>query len=388
MTAAAAPGAAYVSPWMNDELALFRDAVRRFVAAEIAPHEARWEAQQHVDRDAWRKAGAMGLLLTDIPEAYGGAGGTFAHECVVFEELQRANVTSFGKHVHSIVAHYVLAYGTEAQKRRWLPPMAAGELIAAIAMTEPGAGSDLRGIRTRAVRDGGDYVVNGAKTFISNGHLADLVCVVARTDPAAGSRGLSLLMVETRDRPGFRRGRILDKLGQKGQDTAELFFDDVRVPAAHLLGDEEGHGLHQLMAQLPWERTIVAVAAVAAIELAVELTVAHAKEREAFGQKLIELQNTRFTLAECATAARVARVFVDDCIARVQAGTLDAATAAMAKWWTTDRQCEVIDRCLQLFGGYGYMREYGIAKLYADARVQKIYGGANEIMKELIARGL
>ena len=388
MTAAAAPGAAYVSPWMNDELALFRDAVRRFVAAEIAPHEARWEAQQHVDRDAWRKAGAMGLLLTDIPEAYGGAGGTFAHECVVFEELQRANVTSFGKHVHSIVAHYVLAYGTEAQKRRWLPPMAAGELIAAIAMTEPGAGSDLRGIRTRAVRSGGDYVLNGAKTFISNGYLADLVCVVAKTDAAAGSRGVSLVVVETRGLAGFRRGRILDKIGQKGQDTAELFFDDVRVPADHLLGGEEGRGLHQLMAQLPWERTIVAVAAVAAIELAVELTVGYVKEREAFGQKLIELQNTRFTLAECATAARVARVFVDDCVARVQAGTLDAATAAMAKWWTTEQQCQVIDRCLQLFGGYGYMREYGIAKLYADARVQKIYGGANEIMKELIARGL
>ena len=388
MTAAAAPGGAYVSPWMNAELALFRDAVRRFVAAELAPHEARGEAQQHVDRYVWRKAGAMGLLLTDVPEAYGGAGGAFAHECVVFEELQRANVTSFGKHVHSIVAHYVLANGTEAQKRRWLPAMAAGDLIAAIAMTEPGAGSDLRGIRTRAVRDGGDYVVNGAKTFISNGHLADLVCVVARTDPAAGSRGISLVMVETRDRPGFRRGRILDKIGQKGQDTAELFFDDVRVPAAHLLGEEEGRGLHQLMAQLPWERTIVAVAAVAAIELAVELTVAYVKEREAFGQKLIDLQSTRFTLAECATAAHVARVFIDDCIARVQAGTLDAATASMAKWWTTERQCEVIDRCLQLFGGYGYMREYPIAKLYADARVQKIYGGANEIMKELIARSL
>ena len=387
-TAAPAPAGPYVSPWMNEELALFRDAVRRFVAAELAPHEARWEAQQHVDRDAWRRAGAMGLLLTDIPETYGGAGGDFAHECVVFEELQRANVTSFGKHVHSIVAHYVLAYGTEAQKRRWLPAMAAGELIAAIAMTEPGAGSDLKSIRTRAVRDGADYVVNGAKTFISNGYLADLVCVVAKTDPGAGSRGISLLMVETRDRPGFRRGRILDKIGQKGQDTAELFFDDVRAPAGHLLGEEEGRGLHQLMAQLPWERTILAVAAVAAIELAVELTVAYVKEREAFGQKLFDLQNTRFALAECATAARVARVFVDDCIVRVQAGTLDAATAAMAKWWTTEQQCEVADRCLQLFGGYGYMREYPIAKLYADARVQKIYGGANEIMKELVARSL
>ncbi len=388
MTAREAAPRPYASPWMTDELAIFRDAVRRFVAAEIAPHEERWCAQQHVDRDAWRKAGAMGLLLADIPEAYGGAGATFAHECVVFEELQRANVTSFGKHVHSIVAHYVLAYGTEAQKRRWLPAMAAGDTIAAIAMTEPGAGSDLRGIRTRAVRTGDHYVVDGAKTFISNGHLADLVYLVVRTDAGAGSRGLSLLMVETRDLPGFRRGRILDKIGQKGQDTAELFFDGARVPAEHLLGGEEGRGLHQLMAQLPWERTILAVAAVAAIELAVELTVAHVREREAFGQKLLDLQNTRFTLAECRTTAHVARVFIDDCITRMQAGTLDATTASMAKWWTTQQQCDVIDRCLQLFGGYGYMREYPIAKLWADARVQKIYGGANEIMKELVARSL
>jgi acyl-CoA dehydrogenase len=373
---------------MSGELAMFRDEVRKFVEAELAPHEARWAKQQHVDREAWRKAGEMGILLADVPEQYGGAGATFAHECVVFEELQRANVTSFGKHVHSIVAHYLLAYGSEAQKTRWLPRMAAGEMIAAIAMSEPGAGSDLQGVRTRAVRQGDQYVVNGSKTFISNGYLADLICLVVKTDPAAGAKGVSLLMVETADLQGFRCGRILDKIGMHGQDTAELFFDDVRVPAANLLGAEEGRGFYQLMEQLPWERTIVAVAAVAAIERAVELTVEYVRQRQAFGKALIEMQNTRFKLAECRTTAHIARVFLDDCIERVMDGTMDAATASMAKWWTTEQQCRVIDECLQLFGGYGYMMDYPIGKMYADARVQKIYGGSNEIMKELIARSL
>jgi acyl-CoA dehydrogenase len=373
---------------MADELASFRDAVRRFVEAELAPHEARWGRQQHVDREAWRKAGEMGILLADVPEQYGGAGATFAHECVVFEELQRANVTSFGKHVHSIVAHYLLAYGSEAQKTRWLPKMATGELIAAIAMSEPGAGSDLQGVRTRAVRQGDQYVVDGSKTFISNGYLADLICLVVKTDPAAGAKGVSLLMVETADLAGFRVGRILDKVGMHGQDTAELYFDDVRVPAGNLLGAAEGRGFAQLMQQLPWERTIVAVAAVAAIERAVELTTDYVKERTAFGKPLIEMQNTRFKLAECKTAAHIARVFLNDCIERMMDGTMDAATASMAKWWTTEQQCRVIDECLQLFGGYGYMMDYPIGKMYADARVQKIYGGSNEIMKELIARSL
>jgi acyl-CoA dehydrogenase len=373
---------------MSDELAMFRDAVRKFVAAEFAPHEARWEAQQHVDRDAWRKAGAMGLLLPDIPEEYGGGGASFAHECVVLEEIQHANVASFGKSVHSIVAHYLLAFASEAQKRHWLPKMASGELIAAIAMSEPGAGSDLQGIRTRAVRDGDTYVINGSKTFITNGGMADLVCLVVKTDPAAGARGTSLVMVETAELAGFRRGRVLDKIGQKGNDTAELFFDDVRVPVENLLGGVEGRGFVQLMEQLPWERTIIAVLAVAAIELAVELTTQYVKERQAFGKPLIEFQNTRFKLAECKTTAHIARVFIDDCIARVINGTMDAATASMAKYWTTEMQCQVVDECLQLFGGYGYMKEYPIAKLYADSRVQKIYGGTNEIMKELIARSL
>jgi acyl-CoA dehydrogenase len=370
------------------ELAQFRDAVRRFVEAELAPHEARWARQQHVDRDAWRQAGEMGLLLADVPERYGGAGASFAHDCVVFEELQRANVTSFGKHVHSIVAHYLLAYGSEAQKMRWLPKMAAGEMIAAIAMSEPGAGSDLQAVRTRAVRRGDEYVINGAKTFISNGYLADLICLVVKTDTEAGAKGVSLLMVETKGCAGFRCGRILDKIGLHGQDTAELYFDDVRVSADNLLGPAEGRGFYQLMEQLPRERTIVAVAAVAAIERAVELTTEYVRERKAFGKALIEMQNTRFKLAECRTTAHIARVFLDDCIRRVMDGAMDAATASMAKWWTTEQQCRVIDECLQLFGGYGYMMDYPIGKMYVDARVQKIYGGSNEIMKELIARSL
>ena len=340
------------------------------------------------NRELWHKAGATGLLLLDVPSEYGGGGGDFRHEAVLYEELARRGLSGFGQGVHSIAAHYVLNHGSEAQKQRFLPRMARGELIGAIGMTEPGAGSDLKGIRTRAVRDGADYVVNGAKTFISNGYLADLVCVVAKTDPGAGSRGISLLMVETRDRPGFRRGRILDKIGQKGQDTAELFFDDVRAPAGHLLGEEEGRGLHQLMAQLPWERTILAVAAVAAIELAVELTVAYVKEREAFGQKLFDLQNTRFALAECATAARVARVFVDDCVQKLLAGKLDTETASMAKYWVTDMQQQMLDECVQMHGGYGYMNEYLVCRMFADARVQRIYGGTNEIMKELISRSV
>jgi acyl-CoA dehydrogenase len=375
-------------PWMSDELVMFRDAVRKFVEAELAPHDERWSKQQHVDRDAWLKAGAMGILLCDVPEAYGGAGATFAHEAAVYEEIQRANITSFGKAVHSIVAHYLLAYGTEAQKQQWLPKMAAGELIAAIAMSEPGAGSDLQGVKTRAVRDGDEYVINGSKTFITNGWMADLICVVAKTDPTGGAKGTSLVMVETANLPGFRRGRILEKIGQKGSDTAELFFDDVRVPAANLLGTDEGRGFYQLMMQLPYERTLLAVSGAAAIERAVEVTTEYVKERRAFGKALIEMQNTRFKLAECKTVARIARVFVDDCISRVIDGTMDAETASMAKWWISEQQCRVIDECLQLFGGYGYMMEYPIAKMYVDARVQKIYGGTNEIMKELIARSL
>jgi acyl-CoA dehydrogenase len=370
------------------ELALFRDAVRRFVETELVPHEARWREQQHVDRDAWRKAGDLGLLLCAVPAELGGVGADMRYEAVVYEELTRGGAMGFGKHVHEIVAHYLVGYGTPEQQQRWLPKMASGESIAAIAMSEPGAGSDLQGIRTRAVRDGDHYVVNGSKTFISNGHIADLVLLVCKTDPQAGARGTSLLMIETPELPGFRRGRILDKIGQKAQDTAELFFDDVRVPVSNLLGAEEGRGFAQLMQQLPFERTIIAVSAVAVIERAVELTAAYVKDRRAFGKALIEMQNTRFKLAECKTIARVARVFVDDCVRQLMDGTMDATTASMAKWWTTEMQCQVVDECLQLFGGYGYMLDFPIAQMYADSRVQKIYGGTNEIMKELIARSL
>jgi acyl-CoA dehydrogenase len=372
----------------SGELELFRDAVRRFVETELTPNEPRWRKQQHVDREAWRKAGELGLLLCAVPAERGGVGADVRYDAVVYEELARGGAMGFGKHVHEIVAHYVAAYGTPAQQQRWLPRMASGEAIAAIAMSEPGAGSDLQGVRTRAVRDGDSYVVNGSKTFISNGHIADLVLLVCKTDPQAGARGTSLIMVETAGLAGFRRGRILDKIGQKAQDTAELFFDDVRIPAANLLGPEEGRGFAQLMQQLPFERTIIAVSAIATIERAVELTTAYVKERRAFGKALIEMQNTRFKLAECSTIARVGRVFVDDCVRRLMDGTMDATTASMAKWWATEMQCQVVDECLQLFGGYGYMLEYPIAQMYADSRVQKIYGGTNEIMKELIARSL
>ncbi len=368
------------SPWMNAELETFRDAVRRFVAGEVAPHQERWRAQQHVDRELWRRAGEMGLLLADIPEEYGGSGGSFAHMAVVFEELGYAGDTAFGLHVHAIVAHYLLNQGTEDQKRKYLPKLASGEMIAAIAMSEPGAGSDLKGIRTSATRSVDGYRIDGSKTFISNGYLADLVLGVAKTDPAAGAKGVSLMLVETKENPGFRVGRILEKVGQKGQDTCELFFDGARAAPDAVLGGVEGQGFAQLMTELPYERTIVAVAGVAAIERALRLTVEHARERRAFGQALIDMQNTRFVLAEVKTEATVARVFVDRCIEDLMAGRMDSVQASMAKYWISDLQCKVVDQCVQLFGGYGYM--------YVDARVQRIYGGANEIMKEIIARSL
>ena len=378
----------YVSPWMNPELEGFRDAVRRFVEAEIVPHQEKWREQQHVDRALWNKGGEMGILLADIPEAYGGSGGSFAHQCVVFEELSYAGDVSFGLHVHAIVAHYLLNQGTEEQKKKYLPRLASGEMIAAIAMSEPGAGSDLKGIRTTATREGDGYLLNGSKTFISNGYLADLIVVVAKTDPEAGAKGISLMLLETRDCAGFRVGRILDKIGQKGQDTCELFFDNARVPPENVLGGVEGKGFAQLMNELPYERTIIGVAGVAVIERAVRLTIEYARERKAFGQALIEMQNTRFVLAEAKTEATVARTFIDRCVVDMLEGRMDTVLASMAKYWISDLQCKVIDNCLQLFGGYGYMLEYPIAQMYADARVQRIYGGANEIMKEIISRSL
>ena len=319
----------------------------------------------------------------------GGAGGTFAHEAVILQEQARAGNTSWAKGVHEIVTHYIVGCGTPEQKRRWLPRLASAEWVGAIAMTEPGTGSDLQAVRTRAELKGETYVVNGAKTFISNGHHCGLLIIVCKTNPAEAAKGVSLLVVEQpAEQPGFRRGRLLHKLGQKGQDTAELFFEDLRVPAENLLGGREGQGFYQLMNQLPRERLIIGVGAIAAAEAALEHTLAYVRERKAFGKRLLEFQNTRFRLAERHTELTLGRVFIDHCIQRLIDGQLDAATASMAKWWCTQKQCEIVDECLQFFGGYGYMLEYPIARLFADARVQKIYGGANEIMKELIARTL
>ena len=375
-------------PWMDPELQLLRDTARRFFETECVPRHEAWVEQKHADHGIWRRAGALGLLCPGIPEAYGG-GGSFLHEAVICEEQQRALVNSFSLNVHSgIVAHYLLAYASEAQKRRWLPAMASGEMVAAIAMTEPGAGTDLQRIRTTAVRDGDDYIVNGAKTFITNGLHADLIIVAVKTDAQAQAKGVSLLVMEARELPGFQRGRLLDKIGQRAQDTVELFFDNMRVPVANRLGEDEGRGFAQLMQQLPRERLLIAVGCAATMQRAVDDTLAYVQQRHVFGEPLMAMQNTRFKLAECQTQATIARSFVDDCIARLQCGELDVPTAAMAKWWTTEALCRVVDECLQLHGGYGYMNEYPIARMYADARVGRIYGGANEVMKEIIARGM
>jgi acyl-CoA dehydrogenase len=380
--------ASYQSAWINAEARMFRNTARLFVQKEFVPHHERWCAQHFPDADAWTKAGAAGLLLPDVPQEYGGGGGTFAHEAVVLEELAQAGV-NFGAGIQSIVAHYLLAYGGESQKRDWLPRMARGELVAAIAMTEPGAGSDLQGIRTHARRDGEHYVVNGSKTFVTNGWHAGLVCLAVKSDPrATGWKGISLVMVEAKDAPGYRAGRPLEKVGMHAQDTCELFFDDLRVPVANLLGAAEGKGFSQMMEQLPHERLTVGVSAVATTESAVAVTSRYVKERTAFGKPLMDLQNTRFQLAQCMTEARIGRVFLDHCIERFIAGDLDDATAAMAKYWLTDSECRVVDACVQLHGGYGYMREYPIARMWADSRAHRIYAGTNEIMKELIAWSL
>ncbi|AXB43881.1 acyl-CoA dehydrogenase family protein [Amycolatopsis albispora] len=375
------------SSWSNPDLEDFRDLARTFCQKELVPNQERWMAEKKVDRELWTKAGEVGLLALSIPEEYGGGGGTFAHEAVLYEEQARCGDGAWGVTVHNgIVAHYLLHYATEERKREWLPKFASGEFVGAVAMTEPGTGSDLQNIKTRAVRDGDEYVLNGAKTFITNGYHADLVVVACKTDPDAGAQGVSLIAVET-DTPGFRRGRVLDKVGLKGQDTAELFFDDVRVPAANLLG-EEGQGFIQLMQQLPQERLIIAVTAVAGMEAAIDQTIAYTKDRTAFGRPIFNFQNTKFKLAEAATEAAVARAFLDQCIERHLKGELDVQGAAMAKLWTTERINRVVDDCLQLFGGYGYMTEYPIARAWADIRISRIFGGTSEIMKEIISRTL
>lgn len=379
----------YRSSWMTEELDTFRDQFRKFLAKDLAPHAETWRAQKLVDRSAWRALGEMGALLPSVPEAYGGLGTTFAYDAAVLDDLESTvpELTT-GVSVHSaIVAHYILNYGSEEQKKRWLPKMASGEMVGAIAMTEPGTGSDLQAVKTTAKKQGNSYVINGQKTFITNGQAADLVIVVARTG-AAGAKGISLIVVETAGAEGYRRGRNLDKIGLHASDTSELFFDNVTVPPENLLGNEEGNGFVQLMQQLPQERLSLAIGAVASMERAVKITAEYTKERTAFGKPLIEFQNTAFTLAERKTEAMIARVFVDWCVERLVAGDLDTVTASMAKWWCSQKQVETADECLQLHGGYGYMQEYPISRMFIDSRIQKIYGGTNEIMKVLIARSL
>jgi alkylation response protein AidB-like acyl-CoA dehydrogenase len=369
----------------------FRDSFRRFMDKEIAPFHAQWEEQGYVDRAVWNKAGENGFLCMTLPEEYGGAGADKLYSVVQMEELGTAGFSGIGYGLHSeIVAPYLLHYGTEAQKKKYLPKLASGEMVGAIAMSEPAAGSDLQGVKTTAIRQpDGSYLLNGSKTFITNGWHADLVIVVAKTNPTAGAKGTSLLLVE-RGMPGFEVGKRLKKLGLKAQDTSELFFSDVKVPADQLLGGEalENRGFVCLMEQLPWERLQIAITAVASAQAAIAWTLAYVKERKVFGQPVASYQNTRYTLAELQTEVQVARVFVDKCTELLADDKLDTATASMAKYWCSDLQCKVMDECVQLFGGYGYMWEYPITRAYADARVQRIYGGTNEIMKEVISRSM
>jgi acyl-CoA dehydrogenase len=365
----------------------FRDTVRKFLDKEVAPHHADWEEQGYVDRSVWTKAGANGLLCLSMPEQYGGSDADRLYSVVMFEEIARAGFTGLGFGLHNeIVAPYILSYGTEAQKERYLPAMARGEIVGAIAMSEPAAGSDLQGIRSTAHDAGDHFVLNGSKTFITNGWHADLVIVVAKTDPSAGAKGTSLLLVE-RGMPGFEKGKRLKKVGMKAQDTSELFFDNVKVPKANLLGDVN-RGFIYLMQELPWERLQIAISGIAAAQAAIDWTMDYTKDRKAFGTTVASFQTTRFKLAELQTEVQVARVFVDRCTELLLEGKLDTATASMAKYWCSDLQCKVIDECVQLHGGYGFMWEYPIARAWADARVQRIYGGTNEIMKEVIARSI
>ena len=375
------------APLSSPEHDAFRATVRRFVQDEVAPWHAQWERDGQVPKALWRRAGELGLLCLTMPEAYGGAGVDFSYSAIVVEELMRAGATGPLFYLHSdIVAPYLLHYGSEAQKQQWLPRMASGEVIGAIGMTEPGAGSDLAAIRTRADPHEGGWRINGQKIFISNGQIADLVLLAAKTDPGQGAKGVSLLLVDA-NTPGFSRGRRLEKLGMHAQDTSELYFSDVDVGPDALLGTA-GAGFKAMMKELPQERLLVAISAVAAMEAGVQWAREHVAQREAFGAPLSDKQTIRHRLAECHANTLVARSFLNDCLRRHLAGELDTATASVAKFWCTEMQCKVLDDCLQLFGGYGYMREYPIARAWVDARVQRIYGGTTEIMKEIVARSL
>lgn len=374
--------------WMSEELVLLRESAIRFAETTLGPIDAEARLKGNVGRDTWRKAGEVGLLCSDIPEEYGGAGGDMRHEAIITKEFSRRSLQGMNHQVHSIVAHYFLNHGTSEQKNNYLPKMATGKVVGSIAMTEPGTGSDLQSIRTHARREGDYYVINGSKTFVSNGFLAGFVLVVVKTDPKQSAKGMSIIIVDTDNQPGFSVGRVLDKIGQKSGDTCELFFDDVKIHKSQLLGGEEGKGFYQLMSDLPYERLHIAISAQGAMEGAYNEALAYVRERKVFGKVLADFQNTKFKLAEVATQISVSQAFVDNCISEMLKGELSTEKASMAKLYCTEAQGKVVDECLQLFGGYGYMSEYLIGRMYVDARVQRIYGGTSEIMKEVISRSL